>query len=80
MTTELDDNFLADEAPLTPEGRPDEVTIYRDRAGKWRWRRVDGYNKTDIVSDSGQGYASIDFCEHMANKVNAQPFSFRFVA
>jgi uncharacterized protein YegP (UPF0339 family) len=31
------------------------IVVYQDEAGEWRWRKLGG---TQIVADSGEGYAS----------------------
>lgn len=48
--------------------KPSHLKIYRDRAGKWRWRLVAGNGK--IVADSGQGYSRRD---HVVSAVIALP-------
>lgn len=35
--------------------------IYEDRAEKWRWRLV--HDNSNIIADSGEGYASRQKCE-----------------
>jgi uncharacterized protein YegP (UPF0339 family) len=45
-----------------------KVHVYRDAAGKWRWRAVS--QSDDIVADSGQGYVRRSYCAGMAKKRN----------
>jgi uncharacterized protein YegP (UPF0339 family) len=47
----------------------DTVEVYKDAAGKWRWRRFDGHNGL-ITSESGQGYIRLDHAISMAEKMN----------
>jgi len=46
----------------------DHIELYRDVAGKYRWRRV-AMNK-NIIADSGQGYRSKYWAKRMAKKIN----------
>jgi uncharacterized protein YegP (UPF0339 family) len=38
-----------------------EYEVYRDTEGRWRWRL---WSSSDVIADSGQGYAS----EHDAER------------
>jgi uncharacterized protein YegP (UPF0339 family) len=44
------------------------VFLYRDKAGEWRWKRQ--AENTQIVADSGEGYANYSDCREMAEAVN----------
>lgn len=45
----------------------ERVHVYRDKAGKYRWRAFSG---SDIVGESGQGYVRRGYCAGMAKKRN----------
>lgn len=48
--------------------RKDLVTVYKDRAGEWRWRRVAPNGR--IIADSGEGYKNRGHATAMAKRVN----------
>lgn len=41
-----------------------EIHVYRDRSGEWRWRALAGNNK--IVATSGEGYNNRMYCHKVA--------------
>jgi uncharacterized protein YegP (UPF0339 family) len=43
-----------------------KVHVYRDAAGKYRWRAVAGNG--EVIGDSGQGYVRRGYCAGMARK------------
>lgn len=45
----------------------DRVDLYRDHAGKWRWRRWTG---SRITADSAQGYKSKWYAKLQAKRHN----------
>lgn len=47
----------------------DIVTVYKDEAGEWRWRRQSANG--EIVSTSGEGYGGKSHAERMAFELNA---------
>ena len=49
----------------------DLVTLYRDKAGEWRWNRRDP-STGNIVADSGEGYENFGDCEDQARQVNGE--------
>lgn len=51
----------------------DKVTIFKDAADMWRWRRVAPNGR--IVADGSEGYNNRSDCEDQARQVNAQPYS-----
>lgn len=51
----------------------DQVDVYRDKAGEWRWRRV--APNQQIIADSAEGYVHVEDCYAMARRVNAQPYT-----
>lgn len=54
-------------------GTPDKVSIFKDAAGMWRWRRVAPNGR--IVADGSEGYNNQSDCEDQARQVNAQPYN-----
>lgn len=46
----------------------DTVTVYRDKTGDWRWRRVAANGR--VVATSGEGYRNRTHAEKMARKIN----------
>lgn len=46
----------------------DTVTVYRDKTGDWRWRRVAANGR--VVATSGEGYRNRAHAEKMARKIN----------
>jgi uncharacterized protein YegP (UPF0339 family) len=48
--------------------RVDDLEIYRDSAGRYRWRRV--AQNGNIVADSGQSYRTFWGAKRAAKKVN----------
>lgn len=52
----------AAERPLVPI--VNEVHVYRDRLGEWRWRALAGNNK--IVATSSEGYNNRMYCHKIA--------------
>ena len=51
----------------------DRVEVYRDDAGEWRWRRVDGSNGKTL-SDGAEGYADQGYCIEAARAYNGDVF------
>ena len=49
----------------------DRWEFYPDRSGKWRWKRIDGYN-SKIVATSAEGFVEKDDCMNNAN-ANGRP-------
>lgn len=47
----------------------DEVQVYEDAEGMWRWRRIDDGNGR-IVSTSAEGYTSGSYCIEAAKAYN----------
>jgi uncharacterized protein YegP (UPF0339 family) len=52
--------------------------VYQDKVGKWRWQ-LKSSNGTDILGDSGQGYATESYCRHMIDWIKANAHSFAVV-
>jgi uncharacterized protein YegP (UPF0339 family) len=48
--------------------RPDDLEIYRDTAGRYRWRRVAANGR--IVADSGQSYRTSWGAKRAAKRSN----------
>jgi len=48
--------------------RSDEIEIYQDAVGQWRWRRR--APNGEIIADSGEGYVSKAHTVLMAARVN----------
>ena len=47
------------------------IQLYRDKAGKYRWRAV--ATNGNILADSGQGYVNKGHCERMARRLFEMP-------
>lgn len=47
----------------------DDVQVFKDKAGEYRWRRVSA-NHVDIVSESGEGYKKLAYAMEQAGKLN----------
>ena len=47
--------------------KKDVITIYKDKADKYRWTRVCSENK-NIVGASSEGYSNKSDCEDNANR------------
>lgn len=47
----------------------DYLDVFRDVAGEWRWRRVDGGNHR-IVSIGAEGYLNEGYCREAAAAYN----------
>lgn len=45
----------------------DNIEVYEDNAGKWRWRLTAPNN--EIIADSGEGYASKSGCEDAVDRL-----------
>lgn len=45
----------------------DQVEVYADEVGEWRWRR---WRSSDIVSMSSEGYVNRADCIEMAKTLN----------
>jgi uncharacterized protein YegP (UPF0339 family) len=54
---------------MNPNPDNDRVEVYRDAAGEYRWRRVDGDNGR-IVSVSSEGYANGSYAMLAARSYN----------
>jgi uncharacterized protein YegP (UPF0339 family) len=50
--------------------RVDDLEIYRDQAGQYRWRRVAPNGET--VADSGEGYRTFWGAKRAARRVNGK--------
>jgi uncharacterized protein YegP (UPF0339 family) len=50
--------------------RPDDIEIYRDLDGRYRWHRVASNGR--IISDSGQSYRTYWGCKRAAVRVNGK--------
>lgn len=44
-----------------------KLHYYKDRRGKWRWHLIAANG--NLLAESGQGYARLDWCQHMANRI-----------
>jgi uncharacterized protein YegP (UPF0339 family) len=44
--------------------------VYRDKVEKWRWRLI-AANESDILADSGEGYANLEDCYHAIKLVRS---------
>jgi uncharacterized protein YegP (UPF0339 family) len=55
-----------------PEGA--KFYVYEDKASKWRWQLV-GADDSDILGDSGQGYATEHGCRQMLAWIRANASS-----
>lgn len=60
----------ADYAPTT-------VEVYRDKAGRWRWRAIAKNGKT--ISDSGEGYRTKWNAKRSARRTFGDPSLVRVV-
>jgi uncharacterized protein YegP (UPF0339 family) len=65
--------------PANPNPENDFVEVYRDEAGAWRWRRVDGDNGR-IVSAATEGYADRLYATRAAAAYNHLPIGRIFEA
>ena len=47
----------------------DRVEVFRDQAGEWRWRRLNGQNG-QVVSTSGEAYKNLEHALKMTAQLN----------
>ncbi len=50
--------------------RPDDLEIYRDKAGEYRWRRVAPTGET--IADGSEGYRTFWGAKRAARRVNGK--------
>jgi hypothetical protein len=70
----MEGGYMAEEKPSARESedkpaerkpvKVDNVVIYRDRAGEWRWKARSKNNK--IVAESGEGYRNRPWARRVA--------------
>ncbi len=46
--------------------KKDKITLYEDKAGEWRWRRV--ASNGNIVGSSSEGYKTKEACKDNAER------------
>lgn len=52
---------------MTDDTPVEEVQVYRDAAGEWRWRAKAGNN--EVVADSSEGYRDHQHAMSMAERI-----------
>lgn len=54
--------------------RPDTLTVYRDRAGRWRWRRT--APNGEVVAAAHQSYATAALAMENVERTQAAGYEF----